>query len=46
VSAASPGDVAKAPYNRMPCMLLQILESIAIPVNLEDKESLIRAANT
>jgi hypothetical protein len=27
-------------------LLLQILESIAIPVNLEDKESLIRAANT
>jgi hypothetical protein len=28
------------------CVVLQILESIAIPVNLEDKESLIRAANT
>jgi hypothetical protein len=29
----------------LPCCV-QILESIAIKVNLEDKESLIRAANT
>jgi hypothetical protein len=28
------------------CCAVQILESIAIPVNLEDKESLIRAAST
>lgn len=28
------------------CVAVQVLESIAIKVNLEDKESLIRAANT
>jgi hypothetical protein len=30
----------------MLCCAVQVLESIAIKVNLEDKESLIRAANT